>query len=289
MTHCSYASVAQEQLSICKEGGYRRGGSFVPLREAIDRAVAGTRLLREADLDRMLATVPAVPPTGATSVRCLAERSGACVARLLSEGARRVAVLNYANGVEPGGGFLRGAPAQEEALCRCSALYACLTSGRDDARAYYAENLASRSALCLGAILVSPDVPFFRDEELELLDRPFLATVLTAVAPDMGWLDANVAQGFEPATRVREIPGVFARRTRYVLTAARHAGCDALVAGRWGCGAFGNDPEVVAEAFAAAVAEQGGAFERIVFSTRGAAENREPFESRFGPSAPPPA
>ncbi|KAA0253959.1 MAG: TIGR02452 family protein [Acidobacteria bacterium] len=277
----SLADVAREQLEIFQAGGYRRGSVFVPLREAIDRAVSGTRLLREADLDRLLVTVPAAPRTAATSVRCLVERSGACVSRLLAEGARRVAVLNYADGVTPGGLFLEGASTQEEALCRCSALYACLTSGRDDARAYYEENRATGSAFCLGSILVSPDVPFFRDEVLELLPAPFPATVLTAGAPDLGWLAANLSSGREKSSRLADVPATFACRTRYVLAAAREAGCDALVAGPWGCGAFGNDPEVVAEAFAAAVAEQGGAFDRIVFSTWGRAENREPFERRF--------
>jgi uncharacterized protein (TIGR02452 family) len=42
--------------------------------------------------------------------------------RLVETGSKPLA-LTFANGVQPGGGFLGGARAQEEVLCRSSALY----------------------------------------------------------------------------------------------------------------------------------------------------------------------
>jgi uncharacterized protein (TIGR02452 family) len=47
-------------------------------------------------------------------------------ARRLTEARLRPLALNFANGVHPGGGFRRGARAQEEVLCRSSALFETL-------------------------------------------------------------------------------------------------------------------------------------------------------------------
>lgn len=51
---------------------------------------------------------------------------------------KRTAVLNFANPVEPGGGVLRGAMAQEENICRSSNLYKSLVS--KNAYSYYNTN-----------------------------------------------------------------------------------------------------------------------------------------------------
>ena len=160
-----------------------------------------------------------------------------------------------------------------------SGLYACLTAPAS--RPFFDVNLAAKTALVTGALLTHVGVPFFRDEGLDLLEAPFLATVISGAAPDCGWLLANIMDGSEDNARVGDIAGVFARRCHYVFAAAHAVGCDAVVVGPWGCGAFGNDPGVVADAFDAALQRWGDAFNEVVFSTWGPADNREAFERRF--------
>jgi uncharacterized protein (TIGR02452 family) len=71
---------------------------------------------------------------------------------------------------------------------------------------------------------------------------------------------------------------------RVLAVAAMH-GHDTLVLGAWGCGAFGNDPEMVAELFREALAgDLRGQFGTATFAVLDEWPDRRnigPFERRF--------
>ena len=67
-----------------------------------------------------------------------------------------------------------------------------------------------------------------------------------------------------------------------VLGTAAAFGHKSLVLGAWGCGAFGNPPEVVSRAFATQLRSPAfdGAFERVIFAIPDD-ELRQAFDSAF--------
>ena len=75
-----------------------------------------------------------------------------------------------------------------------------------------------------------------------------------------------------------------ARITRSLAIAALH-GHKRLVLGAWGCGVFGNDPEIVASAYAEELAgTYARVFDEIVFAVLDWSEERRfirPFAERF--------
>lgn len=184
-----------------------------------------------------------------------------------------MAVLNFASARNPGGGYVRGAKAQEEALCRASALYETLL----EAPEYYEIHRAGRSTFYTDRVIHSPGVPVFRDDRGELLDTPFRAGFLTSPAPNAGTIRRQ-----EPE-RAAEIPAALARRAERVLETATLHGYPRLVLGAWGCGVFQNDPTEVAEAFRALLAGRfAGVFERVVFGVLDRNPGpREAFERAF--------
>jgi uncharacterized protein (TIGR02452 family) len=264
------AATAQETVRIVDEGGYAGpSGAWVDLRAEVEAARRGTRLYRPEEPESLSrASSPTSPRVEVTP-----ETTGAAGLRLAREGLDPL-LLNFASAKNPGGGFLGGAKAQEEDLARCSALYACQLTQP----AYYAANRAERSMLYTDHLIYSPRVPFFRGEDGALLDTPFLASVITSPAPNAGEHRARVPD--DEAT-IRE---VLARRAAQVLAVAERHGHGTLVLGAWGCGVFQNDPVMVAEVFASALAEAWG-FERVVFAVyaRGRdLKNLGAFRARFG-------
>ncbi|APR75618.1 Hypothetical protein A7982_00964 [Minicystis rosea] len=267
--------MGKETVQIVERGEYTMpSGARVSIAAEVARAVEGTRLYTPEELV-FLEPLPfaAVP----CRIEVTGETTGAAARRLVErEGETRVAALNFASAKNPGGGFLGGAKAQEEDLARCSALYACQLTQR----AYYDENRASGSMIYTDHLIYSPDVPFFRDERLDLLPAPFLVSILTSPAPNAGE-ELRRRAGARP-----QIRAALERRADHVLRVAAAEGHRVLVLGAWGCGVFRNDPTEVADAFAKALAgpRLAGAFARIVFAVYDRSPNlvnRRAFEQRF--------
>ena len=91
------------------------------------------------------------------------------------------AILNFANFTTPGGGFIYGAMAQEEALCLESTLYPVISDRKLESY-YFANKRALSSVGCLysNRALYSPGIVFFRDEEGE----EKRCDVITCAAPN---------------------------------------------------------------------------------------------------------
>jgi uncharacterized protein (TIGR02452 family) len=236
------AALARETLAIVRAGRYLdAAGRCVEIADSVRRCIDATRLFTSRDVAALeLPAMERPHPDSAFAVRN--ENTLMALERLVAAGCRRVGVLNFASARHPGGGFERGAQAQEEALARSSALHASLTC--EVAGPFYRHAEDESSLLYTDRVILSPDCPVFRDADGRLLTTPLPATFLTCAAPN-----ASALQASEPAL-LPHLRDTFLRRARGVLAVAADAGCDALVLGAWGCGVFGNDPMLVADVFA---------------------------------------
>ncbi|HPE81697.1 MAG: TIGR02452 family protein [Chromatiaceae bacterium] len=184
-----------------------------------------------------------------TRVQVTNETTLQAALRLVERGLRPLA-LNFANGIEPGGGFLGGARAQEEVLCRSSALYATLVGD-----AMYQHHRGRPLPDSTDWAIYSPDVPVFRSDAGRVLDKPWLLSFVTCAAP------------YAPAVGQPTSRDLLRARIRRVLEIGQAYGHETLVLGAWGCGAFGNDPHHTAADFREALeAEFDGAFSDVVFA-----------------------
>lgn len=270
----SLVRVARETLAIVERGGYARAdGTWIDLRAAIDEAVAGTRLYTPEQLDHLLDGPRREPAFEHAILEVTGETTQVAARRLvLEEGGDDLVLLNFASAKTPGGGFLDGAKAQEEDLARASALHACLVGQPD----YYVANRACGHAVYTDHLIWSPRVPFFRVDAAGLLDQPFHASVITCPAPNARALKRD----WDPT----QYEAVLHRRAGKLLAAARERGHRWLLLGSWGCGAFRNDPRVVADVFAEWLMGPcfTGEFERIVFAVwDGRGVNLPAFQRRF--------
>jgi uncharacterized protein (TIGR02452 family) len=236
------AAVAKGNYQLVKRGGY-------------EDPTGRRHKLSVSHYPNRTHTVPPTPGRPLTyrfarTTLCVARMDTATAVRALGERVEsRVACLNFANQHHRGGGYLNGAHAQEEDLCRLMpALYSQL--GRlkyplDDGQAHFTRTLLARTA-----------------GSYDLDGAPVEVDVISAAMPNLGAPRVGMHPGGEKwVANVR-------LRMRAVLHAAREESCNSLVLGAFGCGAFRNPPASVAHLFKQVLDsdEFRGAFETVVFA-----------------------
>ena len=207
-----------------------------------------------------------------TEITVTGDRSFQAAMRLSRENpGAKIAVMNFANAFHAGGGVTKGSSAQEESLCRCSTLYPLLfrKTLRDTFYAYH-HNLntpkASDSLIYTEGVIIcktDEDVPKrMAKEDWVTVD------VITIAAPDLRDKSNMHAALVGNGTYMNdaELFGYHVKRAIHMLTVAAYKGADILVLGAFGCGAFQNDPKVVARAFKTAIDEFPKLFKKIEFA-----------------------
>lgn len=176
----------------------------------------------------------------------------------------RVAVLNFANPENPGGGVQNGAMAQEECLCRSSNLYPCLCD-KSVFNEFYLYHRNLRSFFYSDRLIYTKGVTVFKDDS----DVPQLM-------PENEWFQVDVITCSAPYIARRKytnktvLKELFKSRIKNIFEAAVDNGAEVLVLGAFGCGAFKNPPEIVAKAFHEVIEENAyhAKFKRIVFAIK---------------------
>ena len=184
----------------------------------------------------------------------------------------RAAVLNFASATNPGGGVTRGSSAQEEALCRCSTLYPCLTTTELD-KGYYQFHRDLSDVRYTDACIYVPDIKIIKtdtDSPKRLPETRWQAVdVICCAAPNLRekpYNRMNPGEGRAIKVSNNELLDLHRQRARKILSVAAANNVDCLVLGAFGCGAFQNDPNIIAQAYRNIFPEFDGYFRVIRFA-----------------------
>ncbi|KAK8847850.1 hypothetical protein M9Y10_018885 [Tritrichomonas musculus] len=153
---------------------------------------------------------------------------------------KHIYLLNFADSLKPGGGYLNGRGAQEESLCRQTLLYPTIR----DNQIYEENKRYGRKGS--NNMIYSADVLVIRDNSYKLINENerFTVDIISSAAVDNRERIPDAESLMED--RIRKIVMLAALES----TRENDGGKNALVLGAFGCGVFNNDPNVIANIFA---------------------------------------
>lgn len=186
---------------------------------------------------------------------------------------KKVCVHNFASASNPGGGVTRGANAQEECLCRCSGLYFCLNT-KEMWDGFYTPHRNERKPIHNDDVIYTPQVTVFKTDTISPQLMPernwYDVNVITCAAPNLRSKPSNSYNSGDGTVAVKvtekELLAIHEKRLRRILDVAVMEGNEVVVLGAFGCGAFCNDPKVVALAAKNVIKDYLQAFQVIEFA-----------------------
>ncbi len=269
MKNISLVEIAIEILKIIESGFYTNSlGKEVSIKEKTEFAVNNSESISPESFPQEFDLVKI---NGETQFEVTDETTLEAAKRVCKENAdENPFVLNFANGFQPGGGFLVGAVAQEESLARASSLYPCLTANMD----MYEFNQRQQTQFASDWMIYSPQVPVFRNNDGSFIDEPYYVTFLTSPAVCVrGLTQAELENG-------ELIYSVNKERIRKFLWLANQKGHQTLILGAWGCGAFRNNVQDIAETFNELLKNEfANCFEQVIFAIYDTAPTQQVYKT----------
>lgn len=252
-------AVFQDTEKLCKKNKQ--------LVESIRKSIAGQKLILESEkIESPRLNLYAEPAAVLVSPKRTFEAAS-------KYKGKKVAVHNFASASNPGGGVVRGSSAQEECLCRCSGLYFCLNTPEMWA-GFYTPHRNAQDPIHNDDIIYTPDITVFKTDENipKLMDENdwYQVNVITCAAPNLRSHPTNsynTGDGNKAiAINDRKLLALHEKRLRRILDIAVSEGNETIILGAFGCGAFENNPEVVAMASKNVIKEYLYAFRTIEYA-----------------------
>lgn len=259
--------MSREQLIEVFEDTRQWYGADETLKAAVQNSIAATKFYTAENY-------PALPDKkfAATKISVNKNRTFETAALTVKHNPNsRIAVHNFASAKNPGGGVTKGSRAQEEALCRCSTLYAVLDT-EENFKRYYNFHRALKDNRYTDACIFTPEIVVCKtDTDLpQRLPQKnwFKVDVMTCAAPNLRETVSRYDPGAEVSNKVGddELLKLHEKRARHMLTVLASNGVDIFITGAFGCGAFKNNPKIVAQAYKNILPEFDGYFEEIIFA-----------------------
>lgn len=192
---------------------------------------------------------------------------------------QKICVHNFASATNPGGSVLKGSNAQEESICRCSTLYFNISEPQivNNYHNLHKEMLRNDEMdfTYNDDCIYTPGVVVFKTDtrfpEVMNESQWYNVDIITCAAPNLRPdasidIDSDSVESKPVELTDEELKKLHIKRMSRILDIAKTEKEDVVILGAFGCGAFYNPAQIVAEAMKIVLKEYQYDFKTIEFA-----------------------